>query len=124
MRHDKIAIVMIGFFLSYFLLDTVLGVKVSGIKIILCGLVISGILLVTIKMPDRQLIGQEHLLRMYAMRINNLENLLKEKGVSDEDIQATDPACSYMFHLNKTNRGAIKAVQDVEYNLKRNLNIK
>lgn len=124
MKHDKIAIVMIGFFLSYFILDVVLGVNVSGVKIILCGLVISGIILVTIKTPDRQLIGQSHLLQIYVIRINNLEKLLKEKGVSDEEIQATNPAQSYIFKLNKTDRGAIDAIQDVEYNLKRNLNIK
>ncbi len=124
MKHDKIAIVMIGFFLSYFILDVVLGVNVSGVKIILCGLVISGIILVTIKTPDRQLIGQSHLLQIYVIRINNLEKLLKEKGVSDEEIQSTNPAQSYIFKLNKTDRGAIDAIQDVEYNLKRNLNIK
>jgi hypothetical protein len=124
MKHDKIAIVMIGFFLSYFILDVVLGVNVSGVKIILCGLVISGIILVTIKTPDRQLIGQSHLLQIYAMRIDNLEKLLKEQGVSDEDIQSANPARSYIFKLNKTDRGAINAIQDVEYTLKRNLNIK
>ena len=115
---------MIGFFLSYFILDVVLGVNVSGVKIILCGLVISGIILVTIKTPDRQLIGQSHLLQIYAMRIDNLEKLLKEQGVSDEDIQSANPARSYIFKLNKTDRGAINAIQDVEYTLKRNLNIK
>lgn len=124
MKHDKIAIVVIGFFLSYFILDVILGVKVSGIKVLLCGLVISGIILVTIKRPDRQVIGQDHLLRIYAMRINNLEKLLKEQGVSDEDIQSANPARSYIFKLNKTDRGAINAIQDVEYTLKRNLNIK
>lgn len=124
MKHDKIAIVVIGFFLSYFILDVILGVKVSGIKVLLCGLVISGIILVTIKRPDRQVIGQDHLLRIYAMRIDNLEKLLKEQGVSDEDIQSANPARSYIFKLNKTDRGAINAIQDVEYTLKRNLNIK
>lgn len=124
MKHDKIAIVMIGFFLSYFILDVILGVKVSGIKVLLCGLVISGIILVTIKRPDRQVIGQDHLLRIYAMRIDNLEKLLKEQGISDEDIQSANPARSYIFKLNKTDRGAINAIQDVEYTLKRNLNIK
>lgn len=124
MKHDKIAIVVIGFFLSYFILDVILGVKVSGIKVLLCGLVISGIILVTIKRPDRQVIGQDHLLRIYAMRIDNLEKLLKEQGVSDKDIQSANPARSYIFKLNKTDRGAINAIQDVEYTLKRNLNIK